>query len=291
MLMRAEVIFVILLLAFSITAGRTEAQEVAEPGSSGKGPRIYDIGAEAPNPIGFLPSVALRNTFDFGAPNGSAYFLNIMPLFPLHLGNWHVISRPAIPVIHVSGFIEGKPSIPQGSVGDGAFGLGDINYSAYFAPPDLGMLNFGIGPSVTFPTATDDQLGSGKWSAGPTACLFIQPKPLSLAMVARQLWSFGGSSGRADVNQFLLQTVAIYGIGKGWALVSDMIVTANWDAPSGQKWTVPLGGGVSKFVVIGRRPLIFRLDAYYNVERPDAAPEWMMNFLIRFLWPQGADTK
>jgi hypothetical protein len=27
------------------------------------------------------------------------------------------------------------------------------------------------------------------------------------------------------------------------------------------------------------------------VVKPDGAPEWMMNFLIRFLWPQGTDSK
>jgi hypothetical protein len=288
MVMRAQMIFVILLLAFSMTAGRTEAQDGVEPGNA---PKTFDLGAEAANPFGFLPSLALRNSADFGAPNGSAYFLNIQPLFPFQLGSWDVVNRPIIPVIDVSGFIEGTASIPQGTMGDGAFGLGDINYSAFFAPPDLGMFNWGFGPSVTFPTATDDQLGSGKWSAGPTAAFFIMPRPLTLSMVARQLWSFAGSSTRADVNQFLLQTTAAYGIGKGWAVVSDMIVTSNWDSPSGQRWTVPLGGGVNKFVRIGRRPMIFRLDAYYNVERPDGAPEWMMNFLIRFLWPQGVDTK
>ena len=287
--MQTLIIFVIVLLAFSMTAGRTEAQEIVEQDSPGKAPRTYDIGAEAANPLGFLPSVALRNTVDFGAPNGSAYFLNIQPLFPFHLGSWDVINRPILPVIHVSGFVEGTANIPQGAKGDGAFGLGDINYSAYFAPPDWGMFNWGFGPSVTFPTATDDQLGSGKWSAGPTAAFFVMPKPLALAVVARQLWSFAGSSGRADVNQFLLQTTAVYGIGKGWALVSDMVVTVNWDAPSGQRWTVPLGGGVNKFVVIGRQPLIFRLDAYYNVERPDGGPEWLMNFLIRFLFPKGQE--
>lgn len=291
MVMGARIILVIVLLASFVTAGRTGAQEVVEPDSPGNAPKTYDLGAETANPIGFLPSVALRNTFDFGAPNGSAYFLNIQPLFPFHLGSWDVINRPIIPVIDVSGFIEGTANIPQGTEGDGAFGLGDINYSAFFAPPDLGMFNWGFGPSVTFPTATDDQLGSGKWSAGPTAAFFIMPKPLALSMIARQLWSFAGSSGRADVNQFLLQTTAVYGIGKGWAVISDMIVTANWDSPSGQRWTVPLGGGVNKFVVIGRWPLIFRLDAYYNVEKPDGAPEWAMNFLIRFLLPQGAETK
>ncbi len=73
-------------------------------------------------------------------------------------------------------------------------------------------------------------------------------------------------------------------------MVSDMIVTANWDARSGQVWTVPLGGGVNKFLMIGKQPLVLRLDAYYNVERPDGGSEWVMNFLIRFLYPQRGES-
>jgi hypothetical protein len=34
------------------------------------------LSVKAPNPVAYLHSVAFRNTLDFGAPNGSAYFLN-----------------------------------------------------------------------------------------------------------------------------------------------------------------------------------------------------------------------
>jgi hypothetical protein len=65
-----------------------------------------------------------------------------------------------------------------------------------------------------------------------------------------------------------------------------MIITANWNADSGNRWTVPLGGGVGKLFKIGSLPINSRLEAYYNVEKPDAGPDWQMVFTFQFLFPK-----
>ena len=49
------------------------------------------------------------------------------------------------------------------------FGLGDIVYQGFFTPAKSGKVTWGVGPVLTFPTATDIRLGAGKWSAGPAA--------------------------------------------------------------------------------------------------------------------------
>ncbi len=244
------------------------------------------LSIRAPNPAAYLHSVAFKNTIDFGAPNDSAYFLNIIPIIPMRVGSWDVVNRTVIPLIDVPGFRSGSPEIPVGSLGDGAFGLGDINYTAYMSPSKDETVDWGIGPSINFPTATDDQLGSGKWSAGPAAALFNIRPPWVTVLQARQLWSFAGDTERPDVNQLVVQPTIIYSLGNNWALVSDMVITANWDATADNRWTVPVGGGINRFLYIGNQPIILRLDAYYNVEKPAFAPDWSANFLIRFLMPR-----
>ena len=272
---------ILLLLFLLMSAGPTFGQE-----DRSRPTPMEVLSIKAPNPVAHLHSVAFRNKLDFGAPNGGAYFLNIIPVIPFNIGGWDVVNRPIIPIIDVSGFIAGTPDIPVGVPGDGAFGLGDINYTAYFSPSKDKKVDWGVGPSITFPSATDDQLGSGKWSAGPAAAVFHMQKPWAFALLGRQLWSFAGDSDRADVDQFLVQPIVLYGLGKGWALSTDMIITANWKADSGDRWTVPLGGGISKFLMIGNQPVMARLEAYYNIERPVGAPNWSMNFLVRFLFPR-----
>jgi hypothetical protein len=244
------------------------------------------LSIRAPNPAAYLHSVAFKNTIDFGAPNGSAYFLNVIPIIPMRVGSWDVVNRTSIPIINVPGFRAGSPEIPTGTPGDGAFGLGDINYTAYISPSSDEAMDWGIGPSITFPTATDDQLGAGKWSAGPAVAGFFIRKPWVSALQVRQLWSFAGDTDRVDVDQLVVQPTILYGLGNNWALVTDLVITANWKVDAANRWTVPLGGGVSRFLYIGNQPMIVRLDAYYYVEKPVSAPDWSINLLFRLLFPR-----
>jgi hypothetical protein len=245
-----------------------------------------DLRAQTQNPVGNLISVPLESTFDFGAPDGSAYFLNIQPVIPVTVGEWNLINRIILPLIYVPGQISGTADIPTGAKGGSAFGLGDINYSLFLSPAKAGKVIWGLGPSINFRTATDDQLGSGKWSAGPTAVLLSQPKPWSLGILLRNIFSFAGDDSRPTVNQFLLQPFINYNLEDGWYLTSDPILTANWNADSGNRWTVPVGGGVGKLFTIGKQPINTKLQFYYNAERPKNAPDWALRFSIAFLFPK-----
>jgi hypothetical protein len=105
------------------------------------------------------------------------------------------------------------------------------------------------------PTATDKQLGSEKWSAGPTGVVLVQPKWGTYGGLVRHLWSFAGDDDRASVNQTLIEPFLNYNLDGGWYLIADIIITANWQADSDQRWTVPLGGGVGKLLKIGNQAI------------------------------------
>lgn len=188
----------------------------------------------------------------------------------------------------------GLPGIPTTSEGldtqdvvgiSGATGLGDINYSLFFSPAKAGKIIWGLGPSVSLPTATDALLGSEKWSAGPTAVALTQSKSVTVGALLRQIWSFAGASDRSDVSQFLVQPFLNYRLGGGWYLSSAPIITANWKASSGNKWTVPLGGGFGRVFKIGQQPVNMRAEAYGNVEKPRGGPDWATKFTFQFLFP------
>jgi hypothetical protein len=49
---------------------------------------------------------------------------------------------------------------------------------------------------------------------------------------------------------------------------------------------VPLGGGVGKLLKIGNQAINVRTEAYYNVEKPDSAPDWQWGFTVQFLFPK-----
>lgn len=245
-----------------------------------------DLRAAVQNPISSLISLPFKFNFDYGAPNGEASFLNIQPVYPVTVGEWNLVNRLIAPIIDSPGEVAGTPSIPNPVPGDGATGLGDINYSLFLSPAKASKITWGVGPSITLPTATDDQLGSAQWSVGPTAVALVQPGWGTYGGLVRQLWSFAGDSDRAAVNQFLFEPFVNYNLKNGWYLITDIIITANWDAASGQRWTVPLGGGAGKLFNIGSQAMNVRAEAYYNVERPDAAPEWQWGFTVQLLFPR-----
>jgi hypothetical protein len=72
----------------------------------------------------------------------------------------------------------------------------------------------------------------------------------------------------------------------GAYLTTSPVITANWEASSSQKFTVPVGGGVGKIFKFGRLPVNTQVSAYYNVERPDFAPNWQLRLQAQLMFPK-----
>ena len=95
------------------------------------------------------------------------------------------------------------------------------------------------------PTASDDLLGADKWGAGPTAVVLKQTEAgWTYGALVNHVWSFAGDGKRKAVNQMLLQPIISYNLPGGWYVNSIPMITADWKADAGERWTVPIGGGV-----------------------------------------------
>ena len=272
-------------LIILLAAGIAQAQE-ADKSAAAKAGDSGDLRSAVQNPISSLISLPFKFTFDYGASNGQASFLNIQPVVPITVGDWNLVNRAIIPLIDLPGEVTGTPDIPAPIPGNGATGLGDINYSLFLSPVKSDKAIWGIGPSISIPSATNDQLGSEKWSMGPTGVILFQPKWGTFGGLVRHLWSFAGDSDRDDVNQSLFEPFVNYNLPNGWYLISDIIIVANWDNDSSNTWLVPLGGGVGKLFKIGNQAINARTEAYYNVEKPDNAPDWQWGFTVQLLFPK-----
>jgi hypothetical protein len=249
-----------------------------------------DLAAAAQNPVAATYSLPLQNNIVGGAGpthNAVGNVLNIQPVLPFTFGNWNVISRTIAPVIYVPGLVPGLPDdagVPAGT--NPVFGLGDINQTFYISPAASKGLIWGVGPSFTLPTATNSEIGSGKLSMGPGAVALVMPKPWVIGILGRQLWSVAGPASRKDVNQLLLQPFVNYNLPGGWYLVSAPIMTADWNAASSERWTVPVGGGVGKIFRIGSQPMNASLQAFGYPVRTSLGPSWAIRFQVQFLFPR-----
>lgn len=169
----------------------------------------------------------------------------IEPVIPIAIGDsgWNLVNRPVIPIVR--GPIPKPDSNNLSTDWDYKQGLGDIVAFSLIKPPSTGAFQWGIGPTLTMPTASNDAQGSQKWSAGPAAiALYSSPKTTFGALV-QQWWSFAGNDNRDDVSLMNLQYFYTHQFNDRWAFITAPVVTGDWKADSGNKWSVPVSAGVA----------------------------------------------
>jgi hypothetical protein len=120
---------------------------------------------------------------------------------------------------------------------------------------------------------------------GPTGVLFYKTGEWTMGAVASNVWSVAGDSDREDVNFFFAQYFVNYNFGRGWALGTAPIVTADWEADSDNTWTIPWGLQVSKLTRFGSRPVNLLIGHYTNSEHPDGSADEQVRLQVNFLFP------
>ena len=238
-----------------------------------------ELAKKLQNPIASLISVPMQNNWDFriGAANAMRYTLNVQPVIPFSLTtDWNLITRTIVPIIYAESPVVG---------GDAKFGLGDIVQSVFFSPkaPTSGGWIWGVGPVFLYPSATDEALGAEKWGAGPTAVVLRQDSGWTYGMLANQLWSFAGSSSRAEVNATFLQPFVSYTTKTFTTFGLNTESTYDW---SNRQWTVPINVTVSQLLKIGGQPIQFQIGGRYYAERPAGGPDWGLRFTVTLLFPK-----
>ena len=169
----------------------------------------------------------------------------------------------------------------------GTTGLGDTTISLFLTPAHIRKLIWGVGPAVLMPTATSDQLGSGKWGVGLTGAALVEPKWGSVGVLVQNIWSVAGESSRSPLNQFQLEPLFSYNLSGGWYLTSNSAIVADWTRSMTERWLVPIGGGVGKSFNIGKQAVDSNLTLYWNVIRSanQPSPKWQLNLEFTFLFP------
>ena len=256
-----------------------------------------DLAKQSQNPVANMISVPFENNtyFDVGPTEKWANGLFVKPVYPLSMGKFNLINRLIVPVIYLKGQdsvsresdddpVLGKIQVFPGS--SNKFGLGNIQYQGFISPANPGKVTWGLGPVFEFPTNTNSRLGTDTWSIGPTMVVLTMPGKWVLGFVTQNIWDFAGKSGEPSVSRFTFQPILNYMIGEGWYLTSGPVIAANWEASSGEKWTVPVGGGGGRLMRFGEQPIDFKLASYWYADAPRFGPDWNLQFTVKFLFPK-----
>jgi len=249
----ASVSFLVVLLAVTPAVSRGESDA--------------ELARKTQNPIASLISVPLQFNYDDNlGPNddGSRFLLNVQPVIPISLNpDWDIISRTIVPIIDLQDF-------PV--TGNDESGIGDVLQSLFFSPkkPTARGLIWGAGPVISFPTASDDYLGSGKLSAGPTAVALKQEHGWTYGILSNHLWSFAGEGGRAYVNATYLQPFLAYTLPSFTTLGVNTESSYDWRA---EEWSVPINVSVTQLLKIGSQPVSLQAGLRYWADSPESGPE------------------
>jgi hypothetical protein len=108
-------------------------------------------------------------------------------------------------------------------------GLGDLYGQALWLPYLTRKFGFALGTGLLAPTATHKTTGAGKWQIAPAAIpiWFFERKGLFFVKFQDYI-SFAGNRDRAEVHYTNADATLLWKLGRGWWIVTDTELYANW---------------------------------------------------------------
>jgi hypothetical protein len=207
--------------------------------------------------------------------------LYFQPVLPVSLTkDINLITRPVFTLYQSVP----HPTAIGGSERTTAFG--DTILAQVLSPAGTEPWIFGAGPTWIFPTAGSDFTGQGKWQLGPAVGGGYITDKFMIAALAQQWWSFAGEADRKNTSQINILPLIYRFFGEGWSVGYSGTILADWKAPSGEKWTVPLGLSIGKVVMFGQLPVQLQVGGQYFVQRPEGGPEWNFQLQITPVIPR-----
>lgn len=236
------------------------------------------------DPLANIKALMTDNDVNFNTGNDqTSYGFQLQPVYAVSFdeAGFNLINRMVIPIMgYAPGAqrpILGTDPLPSGSGYE--WGLSDIALQFFFSPKTEGTWKWGFGPTFTLRTRTNDQFAGPGWGAGPIAVLVGGVGNLSIAAITGHVW------GQQNFSLTILQPMLFYNIGEnGWTVHYNNIISHDWDASSGNAWTVPLGLGVSKTYALGKLGIEPLMGFYWNAVKPEGAADQILKWSVNLLF-------
>lgn len=200
----------------------------------------------------------------------------LIPTFPLGRGRWRLVSR----------LVGTWADVPD-PFGGATTGFSDLTYVGALTPRESrdlarGKMIWAVGPTLVFPTASEDLLGQGKYQAGPAAAAAYLGPRLTLGLFGQHWWSYAGDEGRPDVSRSNLQYFWYVRLPDQWAIGASPSISIDWNAADGTAVDLPLGVGINKTLFLGPLPARFAAEvSYYAVSSGvGPSPDWGFRFSV-----------
>ena len=189
--------------------------------------------ANANNPLANMVAFNIQNYY-YAKLYGTDETANTAWLrYAQPFGKW--LMRASLPI----------QTVPTGAGQDPVSGLGDFNvFFAYLLSDPSSPKQFGVGPLVAAPTATNDAIGADVWQAGAAAVYFNAASPVvQWGGLLTYQTDFAGDGDNTSLT--VLQPFLMIQLGKGTYLRSAPLWIFDIENDT---YNVPLGFGIGKVV-------------------------------------------
>ena len=268
---------------------------------------VDEIAKELSNPVTALRSIAIDTQYRTfqgslpGAADKTSWIYLFTPSYPIPLSNGkNILLRATIPIYGTQPVWEVPPGHPLWT-GDKNFAefrirqspeitpssgqwasthghLADLRFNAaYGGVSDRGFISM-YGIVNVFPNSSDISASRDQWLLGPEVALGKSADWGVAGAWVTHLVDVTGDSA-FNTNETTIKIFFAYGLGNGWQVISNPVITYDWEAISGDELTLPIGGGFAKTARIGRMPFKLAFELHnYVVSADRLAPEWLFTF-------------
>jgi hypothetical protein len=117
--------------------------------------------------------------------------------------------------------------------GDYEFGAGDLSTQFLMIRPPRGNWSFASGARLTWPTASQDQMGFGKYLLAPTIGASYHPAGWErggyVGLLIRDIFDYAGKDNRNDIHELSLQPIINYNLEDFWFVTLAPDIRINWE--------------------------------------------------------------
>jgi hypothetical protein len=191
--------------------------------------------------------------------------------------DWQLATRLDTPLVRTDIISNDNPN------GDSESGYGDTLTQIGFIAPEENRRRYGFGVRLNWPTASHDEMGSGKYQLGPIAGVSYYPENWSqgsyIGLIVRDFFDYAGKDNRSDIHQLSIKPTFHYAFPDDYFVSMKPDIRINWEQENQMfvPFNITLGKMITKNLVTSFDfdvPLVNDYDRY----------DWQIEFRIGFFF-------